>query len=110
VSGGRRQQQQVREFACETAFLSDEGRGYVKREMKERGASPVGCFLFQAPLWLLLALAVVVCWLIYCALQTAQPHAALSMLLFGALIPVGVITARRWLIQMYYRLPVMIGG
>jgi len=100
--------QQMRDFACDAARLSRREQAYLKQDMKRRGARGSGCLLLQAPLWLLLALAMVICWLVYATSERAAPAVGV-MALGGLLIPVGVIAARRWLWRAYYLAPVIIG-
>lgn len=101
---------QMRDFACITSALDDgDARVHMHDEMKQCGARGSGCLLLQAPLWLLLALAAVVCWLVYAACERAAPSAVEMAILGGILVPAGVAAARRWRYYVYYLAPRIIG-
>ncbi|MBN1815366.1 MAG: hypothetical protein JXA14_26275 [Anaerolineae bacterium] len=103
-------QRQMRDFACDAARLSSREQAYLKQDMARRGARGSGCLLLQAPLWLLLGLAAVICWLVYAASRQPAPQAAGMAILGGLLlVPVGVRAARRWAWRVYYLAPIVIG-
>jgi hypothetical protein len=65
MSRGQRQ----REFAVETVFLSAAGRVQAKQEMKQRGASLVGCWARVPLLWLAAMAGGLAC-LVVCVAQS----------------------------------------
>jgi Flp pilus assembly protein TadB len=106
---GRNRRQ--RDFYCSTAFLEDDKLIHLANEMKRSGAKQSGCLLLQAPLWLLVILALVACWLVSTIVsKTEVPPTIAPMFIFGGFLLSTVYTAaRKWVFRLYYRQPVIIG-